>query len=48
MFENLIKFELGKDITVDIEIDQNKCLEERIIKDNSGQTVEDYDLETGR
>ena len=36
MFEELIKLELEKDIEVEIEVDQSKCLEEREIKDNSG------------
>jgi hypothetical protein len=48
MFEQLIKKELDKDITVDIVIDVDKCLEERIISDNSSIKVENYDVETGR
>ena len=48
MFEDLIRLELDKEITVDIEVDQDKCLEEREVKDNSRQAVEQYDLEMGR
>jgi hypothetical protein len=33
---------------VDIVIDVDKCLEERIISDNSSMKVENYDVETGR
>ena len=40
MFEDLIRLELDKEITVDIEVDQDKCLEEREVKDNSGRAVE--------
>jgi V-type H+-transporting ATPase subunit E len=48
IFEELFKKELDKDISVEIVIDVDKCLDERIIADNSQIKVENYDVETGR